>query len=247
MGYVSEDRDFPESRAFANKQNASLSAGDRRVKNNVCRYYQAGHCRRGTVCHFAHPPKSEEAPANESPPSHPDEGDGQRFDLMGSRADHFLPPACFPYNQTPVYHPAHSQTLSPFLWQPYPLPLPRFGHPHPPDIYSDYPDDTSDPSSSEASSTMTHFDYDVRWTHAHTYSSSFIRGSVPPHCGHGVARSSEYTDFSGTINHEGFAPRGATASLGYHSVDRFAIVYPRALFLPWQDDPKRKPLAYKSE
>ncbi|KIJ62528.1 hypothetical protein HYDPIDRAFT_114172 [Hydnomerulius pinastri MD-312] len=237
MRYTSEDTCAAEQQAFTVAQNASSPPRTTLARNysaSVCRYYQAGYCRRGSTCHFAHGSKADQSEAG-----HPKQR-GQDYIA-------YLP------DQTPVYHPRNSQAPSLLLWQPYsssfsPSFDPRYGLLQSSDASPDYPDDTSDPSSSEFSSSTTNFDRDVRAAlesvRTKGSGSPAIRGLVGPHGDFGVSLSREYAINSG-FKAEAF--RGRAASMGNYFSNWLPVVYSQPIFLPLQDDLRKKPLAYKTK
>ncbi|KAF9220903.1 hypothetical protein BS17DRAFT_786155 [Gyrodon lividus] len=238
MGHISEDQGSVEQHAFTGTRNASsLTALIPSDNAATCRYYQAGHCRRGSTCPFAHLSK-------------PGQAEGHPM-YQGEQIYAYAPPP----EQTPVYRPPNSQIHSLFIWQPYPQPFlpsfdPRYGIAQPSSTPTDYPDDTSDPSSSESSSG---FDREVRMAldamRLRGGDSATVQGMIGPRGGHGVVQSLGFTSYAAHpgLEVQDFAARGRAASWGQYFDHRLAAVYPPPIFLSWKDDPRKKPLAYKKK
>ena len=160
------------------------------------------------------------------------------------------PPAFYPHGQTPVYLPLSTPAQPVFLWKPYP-PLsppfdPRYGLVCQTENLPDYPDDRSDPSSPESSSTITSIDCQLRVALDTAWSkgmdSGTLRGVAGPPGDLGANLSPGYATFSypvfpGVQTECVVGGERATSGQG-------SMVSP--FLLPWQDDAKKKPLAYKS-
>ncbi|KIK90551.1 hypothetical protein PAXRUDRAFT_14285 [Paxillus rubicundulus Ve08.2h10] len=211
MGYISEDQHFVGNHALTGTENApSLTALVPKDNATACRYHQAGYCRRGSTCPFAHSSTSQ-APQGHSM--------YQREQIYS-----YAPLS----EHTPMYHPPNPQLHSVFLWQPYPPPFPPsfdprylIGQP----LEIDYPDDISDPSSSESSLSLSR---EARMAldtvHLRGRDSTNVRGMV-----------------------ENSVARGRAASLGQYFARSSTVVYPPPFFMPCQDGPAKKPLAYKTK
>ena len=152
-----------------------------------------------------------------------------------------------------MYHPLDSQAYPVFLWQPYP-PLspsfhPRYGFARQGEISLDYPDDKSDPSSVESSSTVASMDYQRRMAHDKAWlegaEPKAIQGaSSPPGIG---PNSSGYAVYGYPVlpgvKAKHVVGRGRATSVQF---ERSTATLPSSLLPPCQRDPRKKPLAYKS-
>lgn len=143
-----------------------------------------------------------------------------------------------------------------FLWQPY-TPIspsfdPRYGPACQAETLPDYPDDKSDPSSAE-SSTAASIDYrlrtalDTAWLEGAELGAVRAVAGPPDDLGTNLSPGGagyRHPVFSG-INAEYVVGRDRAAS-GQYPDQGSMFAHPSPFLLPWQDDLKKKPLAYKS-
>ncbi|KAH0831984.1 hypothetical protein J3R83DRAFT_12883 [Lanmaoa asiatica] len=183
--------------------------------------------------------------------------------MISYKAEHvynYLDPTAYhPAGQTPVYRPVGSQMRPVFLWQPYLPPSPSFdpwyGPARPVETPLDYSDDKSDPSSAESPSTATSVDYQLRtafdaaWAAEGTESGA-IRGIASPSSDLGINSSPGYTGYSHPVIPAVKAEYvvGWGRALSGQCLDQGSMVtLPSPFPLPWQDDMKKKPPAYKTK
>ncbi|KAF8443009.1 hypothetical protein L210DRAFT_3759375, partial [Boletus edulis BED1] len=209
-------------------------------KADACRYYQAGNCRRGSGCPFAHVAQIES-------PTTP-----HTAYLSGEHVYPFYPLG------TPVYRPLGSQAHPLFLWQPYtpfsPSFDPRYGLASQTENPSDYPDDKSDPSSAESSSTSMSVEYQLRmpfdtaWLEGVDLGTSRGVASPPGDLGANLSPAYAgygYPGFPG-VQTECMAGENRPTS-GQYLGQGSMVALPSPTLVPWQRDPRKKPLAYKSK
>ena len=172
-------------------------------------------------------------------------------------SDHLRSIAYHPLGQTPVYPPPPGpQTHPVFLWQPYLPPSapfdPRYRLARQAETVSDYPDDKSDPSSTESSSTTTSMDYQLRMVLDTAWSEGTELGAnrsiASPSGDFGINSSPGYGGYRypvfPAVKATYMVGRGRTTS-GQCLNQGPMVTLPSPFSLSWQDDMK-KPLAYKS-
>ncbi|KAF8843355.1 hypothetical protein BDN67DRAFT_190530 [Paxillus ammoniavirescens] len=237
MGYISGDQHFVGHHALTGTENASsLTALVPKDNATACRYHQAGHCRRGPTCPFAH-----SSTTGRTPQGH--------FIYQGEQLYSYAPPP----EHTLMYHLPNSQVHPVFLWQPYPPPFSpsfdpwhRFGQ----SLDTDYPDDISDPSSSESSS---NFGREARMAldtvHLRGGDLPNVRGMVGPRGDRGAVQSPAFASYTAHpgLKVENSVTRGRAVSLGQYFDHGSTVVYAPPFFMPCQDDSGKKPLAYKTK
>jgi hypothetical protein len=75
-----------------------------------------------------------------------------------------------------------------------------------------------------------------------------VQGMVGPRGGRGVVQSPTFTSYTAYpgLKVENSVTRGRAASLGQYFGHGSTVVYTPPFFMPCQDDPRKKPLVYKS-
>ncbi|KAG8214529.1 hypothetical protein J3R82DRAFT_9588 [Butyriboletus roseoflavus] len=236
VGYIHEDQYCAVCNGSRN-----LSPAGFHKEQAACRYYQAGDCRRGSSCPFAHSSVADQTNTPTLP--HP-----------AYQAEHMF--ASHPLGQTPVYPPPGPQTHPVFLWQPYLPPSrpfdPRYRPAPQTEAVSDYPDDKSDPSSAESSSTATSMDYQLRMVldtaRLEGAELRVVRSIASPSGDFGINSSPGYGDYRYPVfpvKATYVVGRGRTTS-GQCLDQGSMVTLPSPFSLSRQDDMK-KPLAYKTK
>ncbi|KAI9573667.1 hypothetical protein HD554DRAFT_2167231 [Boletus coccyginus] len=163
-----------------------------------------------------------------------------------------------PPGQTPVYRPLGSQVHPVFLWQPY-APLsssfdPQYGLVRQAETLHDDPDDKSDPSSADSSSTATSIDYQPRTALDTTWSEGVelgtVRGVASAAGDLGTNLSPRYAGYRypifPSVTTEYMAGQDRAIS-GQYFEEGSTVALPSPFLLPWQDDARKKPLAHKTK